>query len=166
MLQILFLLHTPILDFFLFSVKRAVSRNIYPISTGKRYIFDIKRTLPEAYNFARRKLYSQSQSVGLQLNPSLAASQRLAGSVLSMDVDKDHNCTLDCASATCQVCVLSLKFSSIHIVCFKFHHILHRRSWAESKALLPQLCTGNYCLCFQGFCHASPLHSFPSANNF
>lgn len=62
---------------------------------GKRFVFDIKRTSREAYDYARRKLYTMSQST-----QSLAASQ-FSSSVQSMDVDRDNN-ALDCASLQCQ----------------------------------------------------------------
>jgi len=65
------------------------------VCAGKRYIFDIKRTSREAYDYARRKLYTMSQST-----QSLAISQ-YHGSEQSMDVDRDN--TFDCASADCQV---------------------------------------------------------------
>ncbi|XP_076449546.1 E3 ubiquitin-protein ligase MYLIP-like [Babylonia areolata] len=61
---------------------------------GKRYIFDIRRTSREAYDYARRKLYSMSQST-----QSLATSQ-CHGSMQSMDIDRDNN-TLSCASPHC-----------------------------------------------------------------
>lgn len=62
---------------------------------GKRYIFDIKRTSREAYDHARRKLYTMTQST-----QSLSTSQ-LSNSTQSMDVDRD-NSGIDCSSSSCQ----------------------------------------------------------------
>lgn len=66
---------------------------------GKRYIFDIKRTSREAYDHARRKLYSMSQST-----QSLTAAGLSRWSTQSMDVDRDSNpCDADhCSSNECR----------------------------------------------------------------
>ncbi|KAL8610362.1 hypothetical protein ACOMHN_041176 [Nucella lapillus] len=61
---------------------------------GKRYIFDIKRTSREAYDYARRKLYTMSQ-----MPPSLSGSQ-CSGSLQSMEIDRDNN-ALTCSSTQC-----------------------------------------------------------------
>lgn len=64
---------------------------------GKRYVFDIQRTLREAYDYARRILYTaETRSC-----PSAAADDSLA-SVINSSVFPLSDSHLSCSS-TCQV---------------------------------------------------------------
>lgn len=69
------------------------------VPSGKSYIFDIKRTSREAYDYARRKLYSLSQSTQtLNAGNGHGSLQSIYCDGDSVNLDSDR-----CHAAECQV---------------------------------------------------------------